>query len=101
MICPVCGNSFQDDSDEESKEPCPTCKGKMHHIMKIECTVDCGANGVTRHDGVFLLDNITKLILGRGFTPLDIDFLEDYSWREMPLKKDELRVLQLKDGKEA
>jgi hypothetical protein len=94
MICPVCGNPSEDGSDEESKEPCKDCKRKCNHIIRIECLVDCGPRGISKHDGVIILDEIVKMILGRGLQPLDVSFYEPYMWREIRFEKEELEKIQ-------
>lgn len=97
MICPLCGKKHTDDTKKETTEfpnACPECRKLTHKSMKIQCVVDCGPNGLTKQDGVYLLDQLTKLFLSRGLAPLDIDFLEQYVWLEMP-KDDPKRLREL------
>ena len=95
MICPVCGNIFQDDSNEESKTPCPECTGKIHRVMKLECTIECGPNGLSKREGIIILDLLVKMMVSRGLNPQNIEFYEPYIWKETPIKKDEQKVLQM------
>jgi hypothetical protein len=92
MICPVCGNKHTDDTKKETTEKpnlCPDCQKKMRNkTIKIQCVIDCGPNGLSKQDGVYILDQLTKLFIGRGLSPIDIDFLEQYVWMEVPIKED-------------
>jgi hypothetical protein len=83
VICPVCGEKYQDDLLEESDIPCPECQNKAHKIIRIELTVDCGIAGLTDHDGLYLFDQMTKLVLGRGFKLTDMEFLQRCKWRKI------------------
>jgi hypothetical protein len=95
MICPVCGNKHTDDTKKETSEmpnTCPECRKKTHETLKIQCVLDCGPNGLSRQDGVYLLDQLTKLFISRGLSPIEIDFLEQYVWMEIPI--DDAKKLQ-------
>ena len=89
LICPTCGKKYN-----ALSEPCPECQKTIHKRMKIQCVIDCGPNGISKQDGVFILDQLTKLFLSRGITPLDIDFLEPYVWMDVEVSKDEIEALQ-------
>lgn len=95
MICPLCGKKHTDDTKKETTEMpniCHECQKTAHKTIKIQCVLECGPNGITKHEGVYLLDQLTKLFLGRGIVPLNIDFLEQYVWMELP--KDDVKKLQ-------
>jgi hypothetical protein len=63
--------------------------------MKLECTIDCGPNGLSKREGVIIIDQVVKMMISRGLDPQNIEFYEPYIWKETPLKKDELKTLQL------
>lgn len=92
MICPACGTKYNNDSEEEGDELCHACKEKTQKTITIECTVNCGTFGMTKMDGVLIMDYIEKLMLGRGFNVIDMRFLETYQWREIPMKEDIARL---------
>jgi len=87
--CPTCGKRY-----DAVSEPCPVCKKTIHKIMKIQCVVECGPNGLSKQDGVFIFDQLTKILLSRGLAPLDIDFLEQYVWLDVEISPDEIKRLQ-------
>ena len=87
MICPLCGKKHTDDSEKETTEKpniCHDCLKNSHKTMIIQCVIECGPNGITKHDGVCLIDQLTKLFISRGLAPIDIDFLEQYNWMIIP-----------------
>lgn len=88
----MCGAKFNDDSETESKDQCPICKGKTQRIVKIECTIDCGAIGMTKQDAATIIDYFTKTVLGRGFDLIDIEFFEKCRWKEIPIQEDIKRL---------
>ena len=90
IICPMCGKLHKDDLQEEGTEPCKDCNGK--HIVTIQCTIDCGPGGITKREGTIVLDQITKIMLSRGLIPMDIGFLQQYQWKEIPMKEDIKRL---------
>jgi len=92
-VCPVCGTTYKDDSKEESTVPCPKCEKEIHHLIKVEFTIDCGPNGLTQADGIKMLDGIVRLVCGRGFELKDIEFLEKSRWKELQVC--DVRKLQL------
>jgi hypothetical protein len=102
MICPLCGKKHTDETKKETTEipnTCPECQKTMHKTMKVQCVIDCGPNGLSKQDAVCLLEGLTKLFMGRGITPIEIDFLEPYVWMEIPIdenvkKLQEMGVLQ-------
>lgn len=97
MICPLCGNKHTDDSKKETTETpntCRECNKKAHKTMKIQCIIECGPNGLSKQDGVFILDQLTKIFMSRGLAPLDIDFLEQYIWMDVEMQPDEIKRLQ-------
>jgi len=90
QTCPTCGKEYS------TLESCPECKKKIHKTMKIQCLIECGPNGLSKQDGVFILDQLTKIFMSRGLAPLDIDFLESYVWLDVDVPADEIRKLQEK-----
>lgn len=97
MICPQCGKKHTDESKQETTatpNTCRECLKKNHKTLKIICTVDCAPNGLSRMDAAFILDQFTKILLGRGIAPLDIDFVEPYVWMDVEISKDEVKKLQ-------
>jgi len=90
-ICPICGNEY------DNTEPCPTCLKKIHKKITITCVLDCPPNGLSKKDGVDILDHFTKFFLSRGISPIDIQFLEQYVWMDMEISKEEVEKLQ-KEG---
>jgi hypothetical protein len=95
MICPLCGKKHTDDTKKEATElpnVCAECNKATHKAIKVQCILECGPNGITKHEGVYILDQLTKLFLGRGITPLSIEFLEQYAWLDIP--KEDVKKLQ-------
>jgi hypothetical protein len=86
--CSICGQEY------ESTEPCPECSKKIHKKLTIACVLECPPNGISKQDGVYILDQITKLFISRGIAPIDIQFLEQYVWLDIQLSKDEVEKLQ-------
>lgn len=86
--CPICGNEYQ------KIEACPECAKKIHKKLTISCVLECPPNGISRQDGVCILDQITKLFISRGIAPIDIQFLEQYVWMDVGITKDEVEKLQ-------
>jgi len=89
--CPICGNEYQ------KTEACPDCAKKIHKKLTIACVLECPPNGISKQDGVYILDQITKLFISRGIAPIDIQFLEQYVWMDVSISKDEIEKLQ-KEG---
>jgi hypothetical protein len=86
--CPICGNGYQ------KTEACPECVKKIHKKLTIACVLECPPNGISKQDGVYILDQITKLFISRGIAPIDIQFLEQYIWMDVGITKDEVEKLQ-------
>jgi hypothetical protein len=86
--CPICGNEYQ------KTEACPECVKKIHKKLTISCVLECPPNGISKQEGVYILDQITKLFISRGIAPIDIQFLEQYVWMDVSISKDEVEKLQ-------
>jgi hypothetical protein len=100
MICPICGKKHTDETKKETTEVpniCPPCRKTAHKTMRIQCVIETGPNGLSKQDGTYLLDQLTKVFVSRGLAPLDIDFLEPYVWMDVEIQPDEIKKLQ-KEG---
>lgn len=86
MICLICGKKVLDDSNVETTDPCLECRQKVHHILRIELTIDCNSHHLTKNDGVFIIDSLTKLFIGRGLNLTNIELFQNYEWLDIPME---------------
>lgn len=86
MKCLVCGKKVLDDSNEDTEEPCTDCRQTIHHTLRIELTINCNHNHLTKQDGVVIIDALTKLFTSRGLILSDIQLFQKYEWKDIPME---------------